>query len=95
MLRASAWVLEVAGCLDPRNNTWDNSSIINVQEIALSKILNCPLAGVGVLAQVSLPFLATRGSGGMLKNLICALGDVSCPGIATLVPAVTHSNINL
>lgn len=82
MLRASAWILEIAGCLHPENNTWDSSSIIPVQKIALYKTLNCPFVGVGVLAQF-LPFLATRGSGNMLKNLICALGAMPCPGIAS------------
>lgn len=95
MLRANAWLLEIVGCLDPGNNTWDGSSITPVQTIALSKIFSCPLAGAGVLAQFSLPFLATRGSGNMLKNLICTLGDMPCPRIASLVPAITHSNLNL
>lgn len=95
MLRASAWILEIAGCLDPGSNTWDSSSIIPVQKIALYKILNCPLAGVGVLAQGSLPFLATRGSDNVLRNLICALGAMPYPGIASLVPAITHSKLSL
>lgn len=95
MLRASAWILEIAGCLDPGNNTWDSSSTIPVQKIALYKILSCPLAGVDVLAQISLSFLATRGSGNVLKNLTCALGAMPCPGIASLVPAISHSNLNL
>lgn len=95
MLRANAWILEIARCLDPGNDTWESSSIIPVQTIALSKILNCPLAGVGVPAQFSLPFFTTRGSGNMLKNPICALGDMPCLGIASLVPAITHSNLNL
>lgn len=93
VLCAQSKCMDLEDCWASR--PWDSSSIIPVQKITLSKILSCPLVGVGVLTQVSLPLLATRGSGNLFKNLICALGDVPCPGIASLVPAITHSNLNL
>lgn len=60
-----------------------------MQTIALSKSFSSGSA------QLSVPFLARRGSGSVLRRLTCAPGDAPCAGIASLVSARSQSSLNL